>query len=65
VIYTVAEEVTTTNTASWRKDWKKRCLIVAGGHSQPSNIDEVEKEGLNDERGPPRRRIFGTWAAAT
>jgi hypothetical protein len=50
VIYTVAEEVTTTNTSSWRKDWKRRCLIVAGGPYQTGKIDEVEKEDLNDEK---------------
>jgi hypothetical protein len=49
VIYTVAEEVTTTNTASWRKDWK-RCLMVAGGRYQTGKIDEVEKEEMNDEQ---------------
>lgn len=50
MIYTVAEEVTTTNTASWRKDWKKRCLMVAGGRYQTGKIDEVEKEEMNDEQ---------------
>jgi hypothetical protein len=49
-MYTVEQEVTTTNTASWRKDGKKRCFIVAGDHYQTGKIDEVEKEELNDEK---------------